>query len=181
MKATIKKAKPVDAAIDALNKAIHSEKMALATYLKFARETKVPSGKDMFIRLSQEEFGHREILEKELHSLMSGKAWVRPAFASSEIEALLPRLGDQQAKTQAEQGTSDDLQALNIALDMEKKALGFYRRESEKATDATARKMYARLAEMEDSHAVLIQAEIDHIKDMGFWFGIQEFTLESNE
>jgi hypothetical protein len=41
--------------------------------------------------------------------------------------------------------------------------------------------MYARLTEMEEAHYNLIQAELDHIKDVGFWFGIQEFTLEANE
>jgi rubrerythrin len=181
MPKTVKKAKAADAAIDALNKAIHSEKLALATYLKFARQTKVPSGKDMFIRLSQDEFGHWDLLDKELQNLQAGKAWAKPVFKRSDIEELLPHLADAQAKTQSEQGSSDDLSALNIALDMEKKALGFYRKESENASDATARKMYARLAEMEEAHYNLIQAELDNIKDMGFWFGIQEFTLESNE
>ncbi|HTY07825.1 MAG TPA: ferritin family protein [Candidatus Edwardsbacteria bacterium] len=181
MPTTVKKPQAAAAAIDALNKAIHSEQMALATYLKFARQTKVVSGKDMFIRLSEDELGHREILEKELGNLQAGKPWCKPTFKPSDIEELLPKLTDAQAKAQAEHGSSDDLSALNIALDMEKKAMAFYRREADKSADATARKMYARLAEMEEAHYNLIQAEIDNIKDMGFWFGIQEFTLESNE
>ena len=180
MPKTVKKAKAVDA-IGALNKAIHSEKLALATYLKFARQTKVPSGKDMFIRLSQDEFGHWDLLEKELQNLQAGKAWAKPNFKHSDIEELLPHLADQQAKVQSEQGSSDDLSALNIALDMEKRALGFYQKEAAKSDNATDRQMYARLAAMEEAHYNLIQAEIDNIKDMGFWFGIQEFTLESNE
>jgi rubrerythrin len=181
MPKTVKKTKTAGAAIDALNKAIHSEKLALATYLKFARQTKVVSGKDMFIRLSEDELGHREILEKELHNLQAGKAWARPSFKTSDIEELLPHISDQHAKSQTEEGSSDDLTALNIALDMEKRAISFYRREGGKTAETTARKMYSRLAEMEEAHYNLIQAELDNIKDIGFWFGIQEFTLESNE
>ncbi|MDI6739164.1 MAG: ferritin family protein [Candidatus Edwardsbacteria bacterium] len=177
----MKKTKSSDAAIDALNKAIHSEKMALETYLKFARQTKVVSGKDMFVRLSQDEFGHMNMLEKELDNLQSGKTWVKPSFKPSDIEELLPHLGDQQAKVQSEQGSSDDLSALNVALDMEKRALGFYAKEAGRADNPNAKKLYARLAEMEEAHYNLIQAELDNIKDIGFWFGIQEFTLESNE
>lgn len=181
MPKTVKKPTPAGAAIDALNKAIHSEKAALETYLRFARQTKVVSGKDMFIRLSEDELGHREILEKELHNLQAGKPWARPSFKPSDIEELLPKIGDAQAKAQTEHGSSDDLTALNVALDMEKKAIAFYRREAEKTADATARRMYARLAEMEEAHYNLVQAELDNIKDIGFWFGIQEFTLESND
>ncbi len=177
----VKKAKPANAAIDALNKAIHSEKAALETYLKFARQTKVVSGKDMFIRLSEDELSHRELLEKELVNLQAGRPWAKPVFKPSDIEELLPRIGDQHAKAQTEQGSSDDLTALNIALEMEKKAIAFYRRESDKTADATARRMYARLTEMEEAHYNLIQAELDNIKDIGFWFGIQEFTLEGND
>lgn len=181
MPATVKKAKTNSAAIDALNKAIHSEKAALETYLRFARQTKVVSGKDMFIRLSEDELGHREILEKELCAVQAGKPWCKPTFKPSDIEELLPKIADKHAKGHAEEGSSDDLTALNIALDMEKKAIAFYRRESEKTADATARRMYARLAGMEEAHYNLIQAELDNIKDIGFWFGIQEFTLEGND
>lgn len=181
MPKTVKKTKAAGVTIDALNKAIHSEKLALETYLKFARQTKVVSGKDMFIRLSEDELGHRELLEKELANLQSGKPWAKPSFKPSDIEDLLPRITDQQAKAQSEHGSSDDLTALNIALELEKKAINFYRKEGEKAGDPTARKTYVRLAEMEEAHYNLIQAELDNIKDIGFWFGIQEFSLESNE
>jgi hypothetical protein len=32
---------------------------------------------------------------------------------------------------------------------------------------------------MEAAHYALIQAEIDSIQQTGFWFGLPEFTLES--
>ena len=178
---TVKKDTKQASAIAALNKAIQSERLALQRYLQFARQTVVTSGKDMFIRLSQDEFGHMVFLEKELDSLAAGKKWISPKFKTSDIEEIVPKLTAIDSKLVAEQGSTDDLSVLNIALDMEKKAMGFYQKESAKAADPTARAMYLRLAEMEEAHFNLIQAEIDHIKDMGFWFGIQEFTLESNE
>jgi rubrerythrin len=168
-------------ATDALQKAIHSEKAALEAYLKFARSTKNASGKDMFIRLSQDELGHLNLLEKELDSLMAGKKWAKAVLKTSDIEELLPHLESPQALAPAGEGSSDDLAALNLALEMERKAGAFYKKESAKAGDKNAKSMYARLAEMEEAHFNLIQAEIDHIKDLGFWFGIQEFTLESND
>jgi hypothetical protein len=38
--------------------------------------------------------------------------------------------------------------------------------------------MYLRLAEMEEAHYELIQAEIDAIGNTGFWLGLREFSLE---
>jgi rubrerythrin len=166
---------------DALQKAIQSEKSALETYLKFARQTKNVSGKDMFLRLCQDELGHLNILEKELDTLMTGQKWVKAKFQHSDIEEILPHLSSPKDLESSGQGTSDDLAALNLALEMEKKASTFYKREGQKAGDKNAQAMYARLTEMEEAHYNLIQAELDHIKDVGFWFGIQEFTLEANE
>jgi rubrerythrin len=184
MKKHTKPVKPVKSAgacRDALQKAIQSEKSALETYLKFARQTKNVSGKDMFLRLCQDELGHLNILEKELDTLMTGQKWVKARFQPSDIEEILPHLSSPKDLVQAGQGSPDDLSALNLALEMERKAANFYKREGQKADDNNAQAMYARLAEMEEAHYNLIQAELDHIKDVGFWFGIQEFTLESNE
>ena len=184
MKKQTKPVKPVKktgAGLDALQKAIQSEKSALETYLKFARQTKNVSGKDMFLRLCQDELGHLNILEKELDTLMAGQKWVKAKFQPSDIEEILPHLASPKDLAPAGQGSSDDLAALNLALEMEKKASNFYKREGLKAEDKNAQAMYARLAEMEEAHYNLIQAELDHIKDVGFWFGIQEFTLETNE
>lgn len=167
-------------AIAAINKAIKGEKTGLESYLKFARSTKSQSGKDMFIRLAQDEFGHMELLEKERDRLQQGKKWVGIEIAPSDIEEVVPKLSSQQAKIKAEQGTSDDLTALNIALDLERKAADFYMRQGNKETDVTAKAIYFRLAIMEEAHYNMIQAEIDSISDIGFWFGIREFTLESN-
>ena len=167
-------------AIPALNKAIKGEKTGLESYLKFARSTRSQSGKDMFIRLAQDEFGHMELLEKERNRLQQGKRWVGLDIAPSDIEEVVPKLSSQQTRIKAEQGTSDDLTALNIALDLERKAADFYMRQGNKETDVTAKQIFFRLVEMEESHYNLIQAEIDSINDIGFWFGVREFSLESN-
>jgi rubrerythrin len=181
VKKIVKSSTKAAPATDALQKGIHSEKAALEAYLRFARNTKNISGKDMFIRLSQDELGHLNLLEKELDSLMTGKQWVKAVIKTSDIEELLPHIDSRQALVQAGEGSSDDLAALNMALEMERKAGAFYKKESSRAVDRNAKAMYARLAEMEEAHFNLIQAELDHIKDLGFWFGIQEFTLEAND
>ncbi len=163
----------------ALSKAISSEKLGIESYLRFARQTSNASGKDMFIRLAQDEFEHLNALEKEMDRLQEGKPCLRITIRQSDIEEIVPQLTDPEAKVKAGQGTADDLSALNIALDLERRAIAFYKKEAGLAKDAAVKALYARLAEMEEAHYGLIQAELDHIKDMGFWFGVQEFSLET--
>lgn len=162
----------------ALSKAISSEKQGIESYLRFARQTSNASGKDMFIRLAQDEFEHMNALEKELDRLQEGKACLRIRIRQSDIEEIVPQLSDPEARIKAGQGTADDLSALNIALDLERRAIAFYKKELAISADAAVKALYARLAEMEEAHYGLIQAELDNIKDVGFWFGVQEFSLE---
>jgi rubrerythrin len=168
-----------DRTAPALSKAIASEKTGIESYLKFARQTANVSGKDMFLRLAQDEFDHMNALEKELDRVQEGKAGIRIKIKSSDIEEIVPQLSAPEAKIQAGQGTADDLSALNIALDLERRAIAFYKRERDLSTDNAVKTLYARLAAMEEAHYSLIQAELDHIKDIGFWFGVQEFSLEA--
>jgi peptide deformylase len=39
--------------------------------------------------------------------------------------------------------------------------------------------MFARFLEIEEGHARIVQAEIDTLTGMGFWFDVQEFRLEA--
>jgi len=178
VKKTNRPPKRTDHTVAALGKAIGSEKVGIESYLKFARQTANSSGKDMFIRLAQDEFEHMNALEKELDRLQEGKPCIRIRIRHSDIEEIVPQLSSPQAKVQSGAGTTDDLTALNIALDLERRAIGFYKKEQGLSQDAAVKALYGRLAEMEEAHYNLIQAEMDHIKDIGFWFGVQEFTLE---
>jgi len=55
-----------------LRTAIEVENNGLVTFLKFARQTKDETGKNMFIQLAMDEHEHRLILEKPQYSSRSG-------------------------------------------------------------------------------------------------------------
>ncbi|MEO0206152.1 MAG: ferritin family protein, partial [candidate division WOR-3 bacterium] len=61
---------------------------------------------------------------------------------------------------------------------LEKRSIEFYNENKKHLNDPEAVKIFDRIIEMEESHYDLIQAEIDHIEQTGFWFGIREFTME---
>ena len=84
---------------------------------------------------------------------------------------------DKQKRTKGESGLGE-VDALNTALDLERKAAQFFRDKAEEVDNPEAKTLFIRLAEWEDAHFELIQAELDNINNTGFWFGIPEFRMD---
>lgn len=164
-------------AVKALKTAIEIEDQGLLNFLKFARQTKDTTGKNMFIRLAMDEHEHRRIIEKQLNNLLEGKPLVKIEIPKSEIEQVAPTIREKQQKTRGESGLLE-IDALNTALDLERKAAKFFREQANLVTDAEAKALFIRLAEWEDAHFDIIQAELDSIQGTGFWFGIPEFQMD---
>ena len=163
--------------LELLKSAIKAEKDALLKYLKFARDTKNISGKDMFIRLALDEFSHAEILQQELDHYGECGETFKTEIGDSDIEKLIPHISSSLLKGRGDTGLRD-LDALRVALDLEDEAVKTYKNIYEKAEDQNIKEMAKRLMKMEEAHAELIQAEIDNIKRTGFWFDFEEISLE---
>jgi rubrerythrin len=163
--------------IKALEIALNTEKVGLKTYIDFGYRTKDESGKNMFIRLAADEFEHMTILEKQRESIQEKKCWITVKLEKSEIEKLTPALKEKVKKVKGTEGL-DQMSALRTALDMEDRAIKFYREQAQISMDPKAKDMYERLVKMEHAHYELIQAEIDYIEKTGFWFNLREFSLE---
>jgi rubrerythrin len=157
----------------ALTTALEAEKQSLRGYLRLAWETRDSSGKQMFIRLAADEFEHMRLLE-------TWQVDKRPpgAIDQSVIERLIPKLSDKSLQIRGTKG-QHQLDALNTALELERSAQTFYEGHARSAPPGPVRDAFTRLAAMEAAHYALIQAEIDNIRQDGFWFGLPEFTLES--
>lgn len=163
--------------IKALEFALEAEKTGLSSYLNFAYQTKDPTGKNMFLRLAMDEFDHMRLLEQQARNLQSTECFLPVTIEPSEIEKLVPKLSAKDLRIRGEHGVSE-LGALKTALNLEDEAIKFYRAQTKTATDENAKMMYSRLAEMEQAHYDLLQAEIDAIEKTGFWFNFREFSLE---
>ena len=66
----------LDDVLGILNRAIDAESSAYERYKRMARDTDDPAGKDMFVKLAQEELLHRRILSDEFYHLNNrGGVW----------------------------------------------------------------------------------------------------------
>jgi len=122
---------------------------------------------------------HRQLLEKMGAEFKATGSCPPREIPLTMIERLVPRISEKNLLIKGRQGQSE-MDALLTALNLEINARDFYQQQAVTAKPESTRKIFLRLAEMEQAHAELIQAEIDYIQETGFWFGFQEFTLEAN-
>jgi len=163
--------------LKALKTAYEAEKEGLRTYLKFAKQTKVSSGKNMFIQLALDEVDHMELIERFTNQIMEGQKVEVIEVPKGRLSKFMPDVKDVslQKIDKAELG---DEEALKIALEHERKAHEFYKSEAAKAESPEVKEFFEKLAEVEEKHYNIIQAELDTIRNDGFWFDTMEFSVE---
>ena len=73
---------------------------------------------------------------------------------------------------------ADEIRILEIAVEREIVANRTYLEMAASAQSAVAKEMFLALAKEEETHAKILRAEVDSIGRNGFWFDMQEFTME---
>ena len=101
---------------DVLTRAIQSEIRARDFYADMAKRVRNPGGRRLLARLSRDEDGHRQALERHFRSLYSRE------FAPVEGLELDPRF-DFRSSDIFEQ--TEALEAVSVAIEAERKAMDF--------------------------------------------------------
>jgi rubrerythrin len=163
-----------------LHRAIDREKAAISIYLQLAKATRDANAKNVLINLAMDEVGHMTKLEKHLSSLLKGKSWLLPR-AVDEFDATAAVLPPSARLEKVDPGKiekADEIRILELAIDKEIEANRHYLDLAKQADSDESKAMFLSLAKEEELHAKLLQAEIDSIGQSGFWFDMQEFTME---
>ncbi|MGZ8430353.1 MAG: ferritin family protein [Candidatus Deferrimicrobiaceae bacterium] len=167
-------------AVAIIHRGIYREKDAISTYIKFAKAVKDPKAKNVLIHLADDEVGHLNKLEKHLLNLIKGKPWLLPK--AEEIDAVAAVFSTSAYPDLdigvEELGKMDEIRILEIAVQREIVANKFYLDLAAKEKSTEAKEMFLSLAKEEELHMKILQAEIDSIGQNGFWFDMQEFTME---
>jgi rubrerythrin len=166
-----------DKIVTILDMALEIEKESIYRYLDIARKTKDTAGKNMFVTLANEEVNHllyiiqiREMAKKETQ--------LKPLqVPKSEIAGVLPDVLKREKKKHGK-SELNEIDALEIALEHERKAIEFYEKKSMEVSDQTLKDLFNKLYHMEKGHYELIMAQLDYIRGTGFWFDIPEFSME---
>jgi len=166
---------------EALNVALEYEHKVRDHYANGAKSIDDPQGKKVFETLAREEQSHVDYLQHclkqwtelgkvdpgELEPVVApGAAWIDKAKAELE------------KKPDKRVASSTEIDLLKVALDLETKTSGFYRELVGKLSDED-RKLFDKFLEIEEGHVTIVQAELDAVQGMGFWFDVMEFNLEA--
>ncbi len=147
-------------------------------YSEAAKKFKDPVARKIFSVLADEEDRHVQYLESRLEEWTRTGAVTAAALdtAIPSREAIDGALG-KLSKRMAEQDFGVELDMLKKALALEIEATEFFKRMVAELKDEE-RKLFARFVEIEVGHEAIVQAEIDALTGLGFWFDYTEFKLE---
>jgi rubrerythrin len=150
--------------IEIVKVAMEAEKDAYQAYLKAARKTINPKGRDMFQQLSEFEMNHYQKLKDLLKSLQEKGEWI--LYGGTSLKRKTIALKTPKPKGQ-EQLT--DMDALKMAIREEKKSQAYYRSMAELTKDSLGKDMYKRLANEEALHERLLNDQYYSLHNTGFW------------
>ncbi len=167
-------------AVAIIHRGIFREKDAIRAYIKFAKVVKDPKAKSVLINLADDEVGHMTKLERHLMNLLKDQPWLYPRTDEIDAVAAVFSSSAYPEKEISEEDLEhvDEIRILNLAVDREIIANRYYLDLAERTDSAEAKEMFLALAKEEELHMKILKAEIDSIGQYGFWFDMQEFTME---
>lgn len=174
-------------ALEAVTVAIGMEKAGHKFYTDAVALASDQSGKEMFARLANDELAHLYWLMTVRQSLMkTGKFGDTSHPPAEEIIKGAPTATELPVFPLAKRALqitpeTSELDALEMGIQAEQDSIAFYREAAEMTDDADGRALFQRLADWEDDHLKLLEAERDYLARNGFYLGIAEFHLEGPE
>ncbi|NOY53001.1 MAG: ferritin family protein [Deltaproteobacteria bacterium] len=163
-----------EALIRNIQRAIQTERDGNLYYMRAAEATKDSKAEAMFNQLARDELYHINVLEDFYSDLLQNVPGERvegfPIFEDrkKELGGAMPEFGN-------------DYEVLQKALSDEIEARDYYRKKAGQFEEIKAKDLFLDLAEMEEGHVRLLQAEIDFLEKTGFYFDHMEFDVEGEK
>jgi len=164
---------------EAIQKAIEYEIRVREAYVEARDKATDPAGKRVFGLLADEEDVHVEFLEGQLSQ------WRKSGRLSAEdLETALPPFAEIQGELDKLQGAleredrGEEIAMLKKALKVETETKGYYER-LVRELPPEGRAFFERFLQIEEGHVGLVQAEIDCLTGLGYWFDVREFDVGS--
>lgn len=161
--------------LNALKVALNNEMREHEFYLKNAERTKNPIGKAMFQQIAAEEIEHFERL-KQLHdNWEKEKKWpetVPLTVKNTVVKNLLKEAAKNDPKKS--KGDSDDLKAIQTAVEFEAKGTEYYAKLRDEVDDPKEKAFFGLLANIEHEHYVSLKDTEQYMIDPATWFREKE-------
>jgi len=158
-------------ALKALSQALKLEQQGREFYMRAAEETLDAKGQALFRSLADDEKMHAEIIQRQIHSIEGGGAYVLlPDLTAPDIDLDAKLFPPEQAKLEAKIGVNPgDVEALHVALEIEMQSYDLYRAAAKDANDVAGKQMYQWLASAEMTHFNLLMANYEALVSGSSW------------
>jgi rubrerythrin len=168
---------------EAIRAALEFEGGVHRTYLEAVEKTADPAGKRVFQALCDEEMGHVKYLRERLDEWQqTGRVQIQKLETSIPTRTTIHRNLEKlrkQVEGKSRLNNPLELDFLRRALEVEIRASNFYR-EMVRTLDGDGPKLFARFVEIEEGHLAIVQAEINSVSGLGYWFDTAEFNVEAD-
>ena len=169
---------------EAIRTAIEYEVKVRDVYRDAVDSISDESGRRVVQQLAVEEQDHVDYLTTRLKEwkkdgTVNVEAIPRTVAGPEQIKREVARLKEQMDKPAGRVADPEsDLRMLEKALEVEKETSEFYHKMVQELAPEE-RVMFQHFLEIEKGHLAIVEAEIDSVSGMGFWFGVPEFNLEA--
>lgn len=160
-------------ALETLKYGMSTEIWGLRFYIEALARTKDTTGQEVFKSLVGDEEKHLEILRGE-YAALSGKSqtWISREEAVKLADSVDPTtiFPASDKAGQLIPADADDLTALAMAMDFEKRGYDFYQHEAELADNPESKRIWSYLAMAENKHYTFIQKTHEYLATNGKWY-----------
>jgi rubrerythrin len=163
----------------ALRTALEFETKVRDVYRMAARDCGDQKGKKVFQVLADEEQQHLDYLQgKLLEFERSGRVTLESLKTAIPSRERIARNVDKLEAPLEQKECSEEIDLVSRALEVEQQTSDFYKRVVQELP-AEHRALFEPFIEIEEGHLAIVQAELDNLRGLGFYFDYQEFDLES--
>jgi rubrerythrin len=152
--------------------ALKMELDAVEFYSKCAEKTKSPIGKKMFLSIADDERHHVACANKVVRGLGFDPSKNTPKQNMKTIFE-----NNKNILSQKVTATTDDLEALTIAMKMEKDGVEFYRKAAAEASTPEEKAFFECLIKDEEEHYAIFENAHSLLSDTSNWFMWDEHAI----
>ncbi len=156
---------------ETVEKAIKMETDAVKFYKEASQKTSHPFGRKMFEGFVKDEARHLRMLE----DILKGLDIDPHVQCLGDVRTVFSDLRDQMLERIA--ATTDEKEAIRIAMKMEQEGYRYYKEALENATDPTEKRLFEVLMKEEERHYQLLNNTYSFLEDTGNWFMWKELSI----
>ena len=166
---------------EAIKTAIEFETRVHNVYVEASAKSTDDKAKKVFDVLAMEEQGHLDYLQSRLDEWQKTGSITEVELTTviPSKEAITEGVAKLEGKIELDRRDFDiELEMLQQALAVEVETCAFYQRMASELSEE-GQKLFTRFLVIEDGHQTIVQAALDNVSGLGFWFGTCEFDLEA--